>query len=268
MKPGVFRNIDIEEYHSGPGISKSGLTKYMRSPAHYIQYMKERDEPKTQQKLDNLRFGSMTHLAVLEPEKFAQVNVFEGKQRRGNAWDAFLAENGRDYLLDKEVEIVSDMAKAVYAHPRANALLRASGVVEESCFWYDKSSGELCKTRPDKRRFDGLWIDYKTCMDASQRGFSRSIADYGYHIQAAMAKDGYKENGIDLTHFFFICQEKEAPYNVEVYYLSERAVALGQYEYQEALLNLAQSKIEKSWHGYTDHAMTEIDLPEWKYKGE
>ena len=266
MNPGIYPDLSNEDYHSGPGVSKSGLTKFKKSPAHYVQYMKERDEPKTPQKLDDLRFGCMAHLAVLEPEKFEDAPVFEGSRRSGNAWKAFHAEHGRDYLLRKEVQIIKDMAEAVHDNPIAYKLLNTPGVVEESCFWYDETSGELCRTRPDRRKNNGTWIDYKTCKDASPRGFSKAIADYGYHIQAAMALDGYKANKIELSHFFFVAQEKEKPYNVEVYRLADEAIRIGQLEYQELLLQFSDCKIANNWHGYTDGNLNNIDLPDWYYK--
>jgi len=267
MKPGIYPDMSNEAYHAAEGESKSSLVQYMKSPAHWQEYRRQQKEPRSQKGLDALRFGTLSHLAVLEPEKFTQVPTFKGSRRAGKQWDEFFAANGKNYIRNNEHGLISQMAEKVFAHEKAAVLLTGPGVIEESCIWIDPHSGEVCKTRPDRRRFNGVAVDYKTCKDATPYGFAKAMADHGYHIQAAMCIDGYKAHDIEITHFVFIAQEKTAPFNVEVYSIDQRAIDLGEMEYKEALLNFSQSKIENNWPGYTAGAITNLDLPAWKYGG-
>ena len=40
IKPGIYRNIKITDYHAEDGLSATGLCDLMRSPLHYITSLK------------------------------------------------------------------------------------------------------------------------------------------------------------------------------------------------------------------------------------
>ena len=40
IKPGIYRNVKITDYHSGDGLSATGPCELMRSPLHYITSLK------------------------------------------------------------------------------------------------------------------------------------------------------------------------------------------------------------------------------------
>jgi exodeoxyribonuclease VIII len=70
MQPGVYPNLTNEEYHGGPGISKSGLDLIHRSPLHYraAKTAANDNEPTAAQAI-----GTAFHSLLLEPESFAQL---------------------------------------------------------------------------------------------------------------------------------------------------------------------------------------------------
>lgn len=67
MQPGIYDNITNEQYHGGPGISKSGLDLIHRSPMHYqfATSAANDNEPTPAQAL-----GTAFHMLLLEPELF------------------------------------------------------------------------------------------------------------------------------------------------------------------------------------------------------
>ena len=71
MKPGIYRGIPNDDYHRGPGISKSGLDLIRKSPAHYRAAVTaandNRPEPTPSQVL-----GTAFHMLVLEPAEFVR----------------------------------------------------------------------------------------------------------------------------------------------------------------------------------------------------
>lgn len=234
MEPGVYAGIPNVEYHSGPGISKSGLDLIHRSPLHYHAIVSEPDHavPTPDQ-----QFGTDFHELLLEPDLFDDTHVlpFEppegalatvedlqmvlreaGEKISGAKSDliervkairpdaVILAElrqqyaitnAGRRILQPDAWERLQAMRASVLAHPAASALLTGCpGKAELSVYWNDPITGVLCRCRPDWWRDDDLLVDLKTTTDASPEGFARSIATWRYDIQ-----DPFYSDGIELA---------------------------------------------------------------------
>ena len=265
--PRIITGMSNAEYHGHrASVSCSGIKQFLVSPAHFRAYLDE-EFHETPAK----RFGRITHMAVLEPEVFAAScgvgpNEKRNTKKGKDAWAAWHEENPDvEAVTPDEMESLRRMQQAVYAHPAASRLLSSPGPVELSAFWMDMASGEACRCRPDKLREDGIIVDYKTTENADPRRFAKSCGNYGYHVQEAMYRDGLEANGVNVQAFVFVAQEKTPPYAVGVYQLEPRDVMLGRGLYQDALLNLAQCKIEKKWPAYSDRVET-ITLPGWAYK--
>lgn len=69
MKPGVYSDISNDDYHSGPGISKSGLDLIARSPMHYWHAVNSAND---NQPTAAQAIGTAAHCLILEPEQFAK----------------------------------------------------------------------------------------------------------------------------------------------------------------------------------------------------
>lgn len=69
MKPGVYEGIPNHEYHTGPGISKSGLDLVHRSPLHYHCVVTSANDrtPTAAQEI-----GTAAHALILEPDVFTE----------------------------------------------------------------------------------------------------------------------------------------------------------------------------------------------------
>ena len=67
---GVIHGLSNESYHSGPGISKSGLDD-MDPPARYYALHLDPNRPERAQTAAQ-RVGTLAHCAILEPEQFAK----------------------------------------------------------------------------------------------------------------------------------------------------------------------------------------------------
>jgi hypothetical protein len=67
-KPGIY-DLCIEDYHHGPGISRSGLIELKRSPYHYwYRYLNPDYKPETATLAQIL--GNALHTLILEPNEF------------------------------------------------------------------------------------------------------------------------------------------------------------------------------------------------------
>lgn len=253
----IERNLPIEEYHSGPGISKSALDQIARSPAHYMAYKAAPQEP-----TPAMLLGSAFHAAVLDPGEFdARYCVApEGIDRRTKvgkeAWAEFEYEaNGKEILKPDIMCTVRGMAQSVAAHPLARPLV-AGGMAEQSIFWEPSIvEGVLSKCRPDyiKQLSDGRYVvvDLKSTDDARPFAFERSAWIYRYYVQSAYYWDGCTEAfGHAPDAFLFIAVEKTPPYAVAVYEASMEMLDAGREEYFRNLRAYKECMDSGIWPAY------------------
>lgn len=183
---------------------------------------------------------------------------------------------GRTIISIEERDQLYAMRDAVMAHPAARALLTGCKyVTEHSAYAVDPETGELRRVRPDCWRFDGIVADLKTTEDASPEGFARSIAKYGYDVQAPYyldtlnlaleqsEHDDFAKHPLSAKAFVFIAVEKSFPHAVEVYALDADSDAIGRAKYRNSLDRYAECKRTSIWPGYSDGTVRVIRLPEW-----
>ena len=121
----------------------------------------------------------------------------------------------------------------------------------------------MCKIRPDKLPGNGICVDIKTTDDASPEGFSKSCANYGYHIQAAFYLEGLTRiTGEQHDTFVFIAVEKTPPYGIGVYYASHDFIAKGRELMGKALDIYSECLKTNLWPCYSAEAK-ELNLPRW-----
>lgn len=264
MNTGIYTadQLSNTDYHSGPGISCTGLKKIAVSPAHY----KNGDFKQTAA----MFMGSATHSAILEPESFAKqfVTMPDGKDRRSKEYKDLAAEFGADNVLSAgDANQIQMMQKAVRSNPVANKwLYQEQGRNELSVYAKDPETGVLVRCRFD-RLLDRMFSpDLKTTTDASPRGFSNAIAKYGYAFQAAFYLDTYYwATGDVLDGFGFIACESKAPHNVMCYRLDDESIEIGRSQYRQALNTYAECLESGVWNGYEGFAEEIlIGLPNWQ----
>lgn len=263
MKPGIYTSDQLSNsnYHSGAGISCTGLKKIAVSPAHY----KHGEFKQTAAMFT----GSATHSAILEPDLFSKQYAFlpQGKDRRSSEYKALCAEHGADNVLTNLDRFqILQMQRAVKANPVANKwLYEEEGRNELSVYAKDPETGVLVRCRFDRLLNRGFSPDLKTTVDASHRGFSNAIAKYGYAFQAAFYMDTFEwATGDKLEGFGFVAVESKAPYNVMCYRLDDESIEIGRSQYRAALNKYAECLESGVWHGYDDCELEMlIGLPDW-----
>jgi len=260
ISPGIHP-LSIEDYHDACGISKSGLDLISISPAHYAhRYLVDAPHEST----PSMQFGVALHTAVLEPQRFKETYVVADVRRKTKAWKELLDQNpGKRVLKLEEAIKIDKMARAIGRHKLARILL-TDGAPEQSMFWRDPETGVLCKIRPDWRRANGTIVDLKTAGSASMSAFSRAVATYRYHVQAAFYLDGAKAVTGVGDNFCFIVVEKTPPHAVAVYMTSRDTsmVEVGRKLYQDEVKLYADCLATDSWPGYPE-TVQNIELPPW-----
>lgn len=260
------------EYDAIPAINISRIKHMKRSPLHYKDAI---DNPKTS---DPMTLGLATHVAVLEPEKFAeQFCVWNRKSdagnscpRKGQYWEQFVKEAGkRTILTENEFALANAIAKAVRFHEGANKYL-ATGDAEVTLEWVlDDALG----ARPAKSRVDWMThldghpylVGLKTTHDCRHFQFGRHAANLGYHLAWAFYADAYKYNkGIEPRQVEIVVETKP-PYDVAVYRIEGDLILQGREEYWECVKRIAECEASGIWPGSVpvEEALT---LPTWAYQ--
>lgn len=279
MQAGIYKDLDIEKYHSVEGVSRSGLCELAKTPFHYWNKYLNLDRPPSEP-TEAMIFGNAFHTFVLEIDKFADRYVVEPEHRLlkdlkaeygdGHGKELFEKQK-RDYedfllksehytvLTRKQVETLQLMSQSLRNHPRAMALIEG-GRIEHSIFWNEPHTGELCKTRPDVWQ-DGFTCDLKTIAAADERSFTKAMVNHGYHIQAAMNREGIREQtGKDIKSHTFVCVEKTFPYPVAIYILDITALDFAHVKFKKLITEYAACKENDVWPGYETKT---IFLPQW-----
>lgn len=211
---------DLEEslYHSRPELSSTQARDLLKTPALYKFNLTAPREPK--QAFD---VGTAAHSKILGVGAGIVVYPEEHLTPSGNVstkaatveWAQAQRDAGLVPVGTVEAERVDAMAEAVLADPDAREVLERISGREVSII--TDVEGVPVRARFDM--YDGTHAgDLKTTRDASPRGFNKSIASFGYHLQEQWYRDAHKaETGRELESFEFVVVEAAPPHLVAVY---------------------------------------------------
>ncbi len=256
---GFVEGMPNEEYHAYEGVSKSGLDKVARSPAHY-KYSKQKDPTRA------MEIGTAIHAAILEPERFDKEYVItDASLRTAKAYKDAKAIHGSELTLTKpEGEKVIGMREAVESNYKAMIhLRRAPGKAELSAICTDPETGVTIRARFDWLNDERVAVDVKKTQDIRAHKFCRSVSDYRYHVQEAMYSFIYKQiTGDDLSAFYFLAVEEEAPHSTQMFLLDDLAREMGEFYFRRDLRAYAECVNAGKWP-HPDGGDGVIELPNW-----
>jgi hypothetical protein len=278
----LIENLPGSEYHLPiKGISRSGLSLMDVPKKYWYKYLSgeaEREETKA------LRIGGAFHTLTLEPHKFTdsciivpedapkRPSITQRNAKKPSAdtvaqilwWDEFNAKcDGKTVIKSDEIAVMKAMAQSVLSEPASRKVINADGIIEPSFFWFDEEFEIDAKCRPDYYRKDGIVVDLKTCADAGEEAFQRSVMNYDYDLQAFMQIEGiHKVTGDRPTDFIFVCIEKEAPYCAAFYTATPELIACGEAKYRRLMKIYAACKKADKWPGYGSF-IRPLNMPEW-----
>jgi len=212
---------DNTYYSDREFITNSMLGRLDKSPQHLQMYLDGHMEV-----TPALTFGKAFHTMILEPNKLdSDIAVYEGKTRRGKAWDEFSLDNQDKTIISaSEWNVINAMSDEIINNPVALDFINTSEK-EVVNIWTDEQTGIKCKGKADmvaESENGKILIDIKTTQDASIEAFRRSAWKYGYDRQAAYYMDGF-----DAVEFWFVVIEKSSPHRIGIYKASDKFIDEG-----------------------------------------
>lgn len=267
--PGVY-NLPAEVYHTDPvpggSLTSTGARRLVEVPPARWRY--EQDHPP--EPTPAMILGTAVHSLLLGAgPRVVRVDADDWRGRAAREARAAACAAGDVALLRADYARAEAMADAVMAHPITGRLLDpARGRPEQTLVWQDPESGVWCRAMVDHlphQREDTrpILVDLKTTRSADGRALGKTVAQHGYHQQAAWYLAGYRalHPGSDPA-FLFAFVEREPPYLVRVVELDEQALDLGAELNRRALRTYAECTATGRWPGHTSEIEL-VSLPAW-----
>jgi exodeoxyribonuclease VIII len=264
------------DYFDRPEISNSKLSWFKKSPAHFkfFQDNKTPDKP-------SYLVGSASHCILFEPELFSKVFHVLNENNRPNpdsdyknvANRTWLKEQKEAYAHKKiistsDYDMVMFMMDKMKEHEFVQELL-LDCKFEQDVYWKDPNTGLECKKKVDGENSNHR-IDYKTTDNADPIAWQKKTWSYDYYRQA-----GFYDLDVP-KEFYFIVQEKTAPYGISVHKATESLLNYGK---DDAIGLLRKIKVHMDhdiWPGYESKVFKpeleigdrgtqyfDLDLPSW-----
>ena len=259
-EPGVYRGLDENEYHAHQAsLSVSGAKVLLDCPAKF-DYQRRHPKPST----DAMNLGSAAHKLVLGVgAEIVEVDADDWRTKAAKEARAEAEAEGKVALLTKDHETVQAMAERLRGSKAAHLFM--DGEPEVSLFHEDES-GVMLRGRVDwlpSKQSMLVVPDYKTTASAAPEAFAKSVANFGYYMQAAWYSDLIVNLGLaESVSFLFVAQEKEPPFEVAVYVLDDTALTVGRVQNRIAIETFVECEGWGVWPGYGDD-IRRLSLPAW-----
>ena len=264
----------MSDYFKHPAISNTKLGWFKKSPAHFKYFQ---DNPQPEKKA--FVIGDASHTILFEPEGFkSRFHVLDLSKRpvpdsnfqnaKNREWKKEMEEaySHKSIITVEEHDVIMRMMDAMKKNPLAQELIKDC-LFEEEHYWKDPATGLECKKKVDGENSNHR-IDYKTTDNADPFRWQRKTWGYDYYRQAGFYDMSKPKD------FYFIVQEKEAPYMVSVHRCTPELLNYGKDEAQLLLFKIKACQNADEWPGYeiktfkpdvpdSDQLYFDYELPSW-----
>lgn len=277
---GAYKDLSMEEYHGdccdAPSVSSTVLRAVEQRSLRHGWIASHLNPEREESSQNHFRLGTALHSLAFEGElskkHFAISQYEEFRTNEAKAWRDAQMNAGKAVLKQKELKVVKDMCDALLEEPAIQqGLFDPRGEVETSVIHKDPETGLYIKVRPDVVPVNPVLVDLKSTADASRRAVERSVIDYGYHMQLALAAEVIeKVVGTPIEECWLVMIEKEAPHTVVFAEIDMALVAWGRVLNRGALRKFADclAKGHDAKHfpkNYRDGELT-VKTPQWYHE--
>lgn len=291
-QPGCYVGVPMHAYHSqsicvDTSVSSSGLRRVLEenggSPAHFYAESDINPNALEPEETDALILGRAVHHLLLGEKEFSAQFIIRPNQipdengvlrpwtgagcsvKAREDWKARAQATGRTVLTIDMVEQIKGMALTLGLHPLVREGI-LSGRIERTIVWRDEVTGLWVKCRPDAiPTSSGDFADLKTTRSVQFQDVRRTIAEYAYHQQMALIREGaVRVLKVRPASFSLVFIEKKPPYCVRVVMLQDKDLALGEQQNRRALDLIASCIKAKHWPGPGDQEQASyVGLEDW-----
>jgi hypothetical protein len=265
-KDGIYEDVPFNEYRKWDGINQSAIKKARVKSIMAMHYAMTHSSKPTKA----MALGSVTHLAVLEPELYAKQPVFDGNRTAEVALAKFEAEHGKPCYTQSEHD-QAEVLRDVLLQDQEAVQLLADTKHEVSMVWSSPLYGR------GKMRIDMIgpnsFGDLKTMRDISKRAVNRMLfneaSGYGYgYLQWGWCREGLErlkvKNVSAMTGYILAVEttNKDLPdaYCAEI---DEDVIIRGQKDAVEIAREYDACRALGNFYGVGKSDIPVFELPEW-----
>jgi hypothetical protein len=255
---GIAPNMPFDQYQALEGINATAIKAGAESMLQMHAVMTGSSKADT----PAMRWGRLVHLAILEPDRFAEVaSIFDGR-KTGYKWrehcEGFCAEWVVSVAEYAELMQIRD---AVYRNKEA-AFRILHSQHEASTTWENARYG-TGKARLDMLNAGAWFGDIKTACDISPGAMSRQYLNLGYDLQMGWYSEAAK------TDAAYIIAVRSGPaYDCIVYTIPPAMIQDGREKAIEIAMRYRACSAAKSWPGISETGVEVLELPPWALGGE
>lgn len=271
VDPALYHGQTVERGTPGFTMSRSQLMEFDRCPHRWNAGYDLTPS-------DELEWGSLVDCLALDPLRFDKCYaVAPGTypatpKKKGDPVIEKPWNRNANYCIEWEENQTGKTVVPITKLTKAKAAVTTLLAEKEIAAFFNASKRQVLVTADYKDADTGLTVplkflidlapdaasefkdvlgDLKTTTSAAPGPWTRSVFEYGYHIQAAMYLDAYNAaTGEDRQSFVHVLQENFFPFETARRLLSLEFVELGRMKYQCALRRYAMSVALGQWPGY------------------
>lgn len=240
-------------------ITRSPLHAWDAHPRFGAHPYDPSESMKTGLTVDSLLLGADQELVMLPLE----MPDAKGVMKLTN--DELRMESAREWAAAQKAEGRLVVKRAALDECRATAEAVRRSLAKDGVKLHDddnqitavwESNGVLCRCRFDNLEIGGenyIVNELKTTEDASMRGVTRTVENFGYDIQAAAYQEAVETIRPDLAgrgYVRFIFAEPTSPYAVRVAPLAGTMAELGRRRWARAVKTWGKCLATNEWPGY------------------
>jgi len=264
--PGIYAGVPMGDYHADDALSRSRLVRLLDdTPAAFKSGVSIDETPA-------MRLGTALHLAILEPDRFAELvrpmPKYDGRTREGKAGKVTWGQLNPGKIAVPEDEYAQAVAAAAMVrkkHGPATALREGRA---ELSMWWDGPDGVELRCRPDFCDLDrGIVVDVKsTSRGLGDREIVRFLTDHHAAMQAAMILDAvFRLTGKSVVHgmHLLVVDLSADPIDMRLVEIGEDWLLYGEQQFQTALRTYRECKLTDTWPSWADKGVTRVPMPAW-----
>ncbi len=254
-------------------VSASGMKEALRSPKHYMAFQDAPHEEKPA-----FVIGTAVHMKIMEPEKFGDEYCyirsselpfpdkdFRNKDNKDFRATFLMGNEGKVVLSENQWIEVDVMTKNAMDNKMVQGLFEKDFTVEQSHYFDVGTLNGVEYNMKGKMRTDYLhdelpiFVDIKTTVDASPKGFLRMYNNFKYQLQMAWYFDMLNKHFKEVEEAYILAVENKYPYMAQIYRISEDDLQYGRYMYTCALDRIKRAEEGGYYPGYEVYAGFEDD---------
>lgn len=249
----------FSDYLALPALNISTLLGMLVSPKE-CEYRRTHPRPDT----PAFRLGRLVHCAILEPMRLMKdfvVNPYaDFRSKAAQTWKTDQEAAGKTVITDAQFRAAEDMQRAVWNHPLAKRHVM-EGEPEATFTWTDSRTGLPAKGRIDL--LNGAIVDLKSAPQVGREAFGRDAARYHYPARLAYYRDGIAAVTGQELPVVLVAIQKQAPFDVGVYYLKEEQIESGRKLYERLMDEYRMCADSGVWPGVCESEELPLELPAW-----